>query len=259
MNTVDYVVMAILLIAMGLGWHRGFLKTVLRPICWVLCIYLGYAYYLRTQSLVVSLVISLIGPLVVQFILTAFVEIIQKAGKKDGKKNAISIFDRGLGMCVSGLWMTFLISAAFFMVGMVPFKIPGFEPFRRSIVDSKSYGAFNRVASKQFPRLAKTNEPAAIDFTDPEAVEKFDIEQIQNSKEFKDLMSHPQVEALFQDTAFQDRVRSGQVFGIMEDARVKEILQDPQVMKDFFAFYNRLIQMAPAAGTGSVDSMLMGQ
>ena len=93
MNTVDYVVMAILLIAMGLGWHRGFLKTVLRPICWVLCIYLGYAYYLRTKSLAVSLVISLIGPLVVQFILTAFVEIIQKAGKKDGKKNAISIFE----------------------------------------------------------------------------------------------------------------------------------------------------------------------
>ncbi len=246
MNTVDYIVLAFLVISMGLGWVRGFLRTIIKPVSWLLCLYLGYAYYMRTQSLIISFVISLVGPFVVKFLLTALIEILQKSGKKEGEKTGLSFLSRILGLGMSGVWMAFLIGIVYFMVGIIPFKIPGFEPFRNRIVESRSYIFFSHSVGKQFPRLAKVQQTSTLDFSDPETAKQFDVEKLQSSSEFKNLMEHPQVQSLFQDETFQERIRNGQVMGIMEDKRVKEILQDPQVMKDFFSFYNRLIQMAPA-------------
>ncbi len=254
MNTVDYIVLGILAVSMGIGWFRGFLKTILKPVCWVLCLYLGYAYYMKTQSVIVALGIGIIGPFVIKFLLTAVINIIRKAGKKDGEKEGMSLLSRVLGLCVAGGWMLILIGMAYFMVGIVPFKIPGFEPFRQSIVDSKSYTLFRETVGKSVPRLAKAQEAPPLDFSNPDAVQQLDIEGLQNSTEYKQLMERPQVRALFEDQAFQEKVRNGEVLGLMEDKRIKEILQDPEVMKEFFSFYNRLIQMVPAGAT--VDPMM---
>lgn len=246
MNTVDYVVLGVLAVSMAIGWFRGFFRTILKPVCWVLCLYLGYAYYIKTQSVIVALGIGFIGPFVIKFLLTTVINIISKAGKKDGEKEGISFLSRVLGLCVAGGWMLLLIGMVYFMVGMVPFKIPGFEPFRQSIEDSKSYLLFRETVGKSVPRLAAAPKRPPLDFSNPDAVQQLDIEGLQNSTEYKQLLEHSQVRALFEDAAFQERISNGEVLGLMEDKRIREILKDPEAMKDFFSFYNRLIQTAPA-------------
>ncbi len=232
-NLTDLIVVVFFLYFMYAGWTHGVLKILSAPLAFVISIGLAFVHYQRTHNIVLSLLISLVGPLLLKWLFSFLISLLDKAA--GDKEEGPSVLSRVMGILINSSWNGGLLLLSLFCLALLPFDLQGLKQIKANIRESLSF----HWVTDQIPGY-KELEPATqgvlAGFQDRQAMEQA-VGGLRESEDFQDIMQDPRVKALLEDEEVQNDIKKKDILGLMNHPRFIEIMDDPELIKKFIKIY----------------------
>ena len=251
LNISDLVIILIFLYFFYSGWSRGFLRSLTGPIALILCLFVGYQYYGRTQNIGIALAIMLVGPVVLRWLVFSVLNLMSKA---EGEEVQISTPDRLLGVVVNLAWGGGLLVIFLIVLTMFPLNFLGLNKVQENL--NASYSMQLISSHIPFPRFelvepdtdALAGSQPGVGVPSQAMVER--MEKIKETREFQELMNDPRIRELLEDEAMRVHLQKKNIPEILADPRIKEVLYDPEMIRKFLQVYQQM-QSVQTEGTNT--------
>lgn len=239
-NTTDYVVLGLLAFYAWQGWRRGFLRSVLTPVIFVVSIVLGVVYFRRTNNLLVGFLVGLLGPIVLNFIVSLLLKLLRKA---DDEEEAFSSIDRFLGSAVEVAWGLGILIILAIGVSLAPLESLKLGHVKKDILHSFSYRGLYAVVKTTLPQFTLSAQKQSVGGPSKPA----DTQAVQNSEEYQKLMRDPRIKELLADEETLKQIQEKDLAKLLNNPRIATILQDTQLLKEFLKLNQKMVQ------TGNIE------
>jgi len=176
-----------------------------------------------------ALLMMFLGPFVINFLLVGLINLLVKASDKDGQ---LSMINRFIGSIISVVWAGILVFISIFLFSLIPGDITKLTAARGDVVGSKTYAILKRRFPIQAPRKLTMQK-----FQDTVS-----REDIQESKEYQNLVFDPKVKSLLQDTALLEEMQGKNINEVMDNPKMKDLVQDPALIEKLFRFYQKVVE-----------------
>jgi len=228
MNSIDFVVIIILLAAFANGMAKGFFKTLLGPLALVICLLIAYKIYFTSGNIFLAFAITIFGPFLLKLLLKLLLKSWNKTVNKESKPSPIS---RVCGASFGIFWSSLHIALILLFFAFLPSRIPFFAKIQNNIKNSASYNFVDYCFADTIPFKAFDANAISQSMTDPK---KFN--NISATKEYKALNNDSRVKELQNDPEIAEMVKTKNYTQLMAHPKVQAVMKDEKVVKKFFDF-----------------------
>ncbi|MGE0268490.1 MAG: hypothetical protein AB7S78_08565 [Candidatus Omnitrophota bacterium] len=225
-NSIDIAVLVLFLYYFWRGWKKGLLGSVLGPISLILGCILSYAYFLKTQNVVISLAISLFSPIFLQGTVAILLKI---WSIPTPKKNTLSLTSRLIGSAVSLAWSGGMIIVLILLIMVIPSGFPYAGKTRDVLSETKTYALINYYAHQN----SLQNEPEKM-------------ERLVKTDEFKKVIEDDHFKEIMNDPDIQKYLKEKDIEGLMNDKHAREkmagMLNNRDLVMMLFEFQKKMIE-----------------
>ena len=232
LHTTDYVVFSLLFFYAWQGWRRGFLRSILTPVIFVVSVLLGTLYFRRTNNLFIGFLIGFLGPIVLNVIASLVLGLWRKANQEE---ESFSLVDRLLGSAVELVWggaLLVAIGIGFFLAPLDSLKL-GFV--KDDVVHSLSFHYLSVAIKNKMPQIKPPEKSVAV------SPKPADTQALQNTEEYQKLMSDPRIKELLSDEETLRQIKEKDLAKLLNNPRIATILQDTQLLKEFLQLNQKMM------------------
>lgn len=223
-NGVDITIGILLLIFIFIGWKKGFLRSLIGPICFGIFVVIGIIVYDATENLFRALLTVVLGTLICSFIINLLAFLAQRTVQESdrGKKLVAS---RLLGAAINVSWKSLVLGAVLILLCEVAYIHPRMKDLGTAVEASASYAFVTRYFVYRNPRTRQVVETIAI-LRDPEL-----LAQVKNTPEFRTVYADPKVSGILNDAELRRQIREGEIKNLLQNPRIKDLMQDEELMR----------------------------
>ena len=228
----DYIVLFVLFISFLLGFLNGFFKTVIGPISIILGWIIGVTFYYKTDRLITSLIISIAIPIIIKVLFFFFYR------PKKQRKNAVKKFylvGRLAGGSFSLFWYGSITCLLLVIITLLPIEKNWYKTIKDSVTQSTSYSLINRIAGDKIKEFSQNNTNIFEIFQNEETLEK-----TKDTSEFKDIMNHKKIKALFKDEESVKQLEDKDFASLISNPKIMEIIKDNALIKKFLSLNKKM-------------------
>ena len=132
-----------------------------------------------------------------------------------------------------------------FLLSMMPPNLPGLAVFHNDVVHSLTFAAVSAPLKKRLPFIEKIQKhPQGLTLTLPSPEGPAPLE---TSAAYQELMKDERVKALFSDEETLQQIREQDLPGLFNNPRVFAVMQDRELVAQFFKLYGDMMQDKDAA------------
>jgi len=223
-NVVDMVVAGLLLVFFLIGWIKGFLRSLIGPICFGVFIIIGIIVYDATENLFRALLTVTLGTLISSFIINLTAFLAQKTVDQNerGRKLFLS---RLAGGAINLSWKALVLAAVLILLCELAYIHPKLKNTGTAVEASASYSLITHYFVYRSPRTKQILDTVAI-LRNPEL-----LAAVKSTPEFKRFYDDPKIRSLLQNEKLREQIREGQIKKLLENRQIKDIMQDEALMK----------------------------
>ena len=234
----DLIVVLILLFYAANGWHKGFFRTLLGPLAFLVCFIGGHIYFLKTYNFWVSFFIVVLGP----FLLTIILSIVLNLwNMRLGQKQSPFILSRLLAAAAGAAWGGGFVVLTLTILMMLPFHFPKWEKIRADIAQSYSYEIITKLIKDKIPHLSGI-ESAFEASKDPTK-----LSELQQTPEFQAVYTDPKMKAILTDETIARQIKNKDIPGLLTNPKIIAAWQDPEVAQKILHLQETMTKKAVKA------------
>jgi|SRR3989338_2689605 len=225
LNIVDIFLFCFLLFFLLDGWRKGFLKSVLGPLIFIVCSIGGMIYFDLTQNFVKAILLTTSTSM----FLTIVLLILFNLGKRSVDptyRDYSPLLGRFLGSIVNVFWQGAILFIIVFLIPLAPLQIFGLNKMQSRIQQSFCYSYITAKLS-EVPAVKGVITAFSI-FENPDA-----MQELSSTQEFQNFFSNKKVQLLVNDENFMEKVRRRDMSKILGDPRILDIFGDDYLMDNF--------------------------
>jgi len=206
------------------GAARGFLNSIIFPLCIIATTALSIVYYQLTKELILTLIIGIAGPFLLFFL---FKLIISKALKAVNSEIKPSLLSRLGGALLTLAWGWVFISCTVLLLAVLPCWGKTMTFIHNDVTKSASY-FFAKPWGESFfgPSIKNTK-------TDKGTASENAAKSLANDPRFQILMNDPEI---------QKEIDAHDMVKLMSNPKMieltQQIISDPETMKKVMAIYS---------------------
>lgn len=238
-NGTDLIISFLIVFYAYSGWRKGFFRSILSPISFVICFLFAWLYFKRTHNILISFSISMMGPFLInQFIL--WVLTIERGSQEE--HSPIDLTSRWLGCAVTLMWGLTMSLLVIFLLAISPLKMEPVVFARQNII--KSF-VFSMIAS----RLPKSSFVLAKDDTSstmavPVGGEPPQLadQSLAQTAEYQNLITDQRIKDLFADPEVEQLIKNKDYMKLLQNKNFGRILDDPQLIAKMLQMQSKINQ-----------------
>lgn len=239
LTPIDYAVIGLLTISFLGGWMKGFVRSMLGPVSFAVCMVGGIIYYDISYNIFKSLFFVTLGTIGLTMILNLLF-MFGRANIDPNLKNYVFWGSRVLGSITSVVWKGLIMGIILLLIVLFPAGTSGLELAQKKIKESYSYALFNHYVVSQTP-MAQNILAVLYAFRDPAQRSK-----MSSLREYYLFFEDPRVKAVFNDPEVQAQLQSDDLTTLITNPKVLAILRDDRLM-DSLARLAKKLYAAQAA------------
>ncbi len=230
-STVDIIIsVALLLYAMG-GWHKGALRTLSRPIGFILGIGLGLFYLSISHNLLKSVAIMIFGPIIISFILLKGIALWHQ--RRD-RGMPPSLTSKLIGMSLNFLWGGLTIAIILIFIMLIPSRNPTVTAIQIAIESSYAYSHITETIGNRIPFVSQmhtifnaTQNPSAL-------------KALSQTEEFQQMQKNPKFRHLLANKALSQQLRQQDIVSLLKNPEFRDLLQDKEFVYQLLKLYQKI-------------------
>ena len=236
-NIIDLIICFLIVFYAFSGWRKGFFRSILGPISFVICFLFAWLYFKRTHNILISFTISMIGPFLInQFIL--WVVTIERESRED--RLTIDLTSRWLGCAVTLIWGLTMSLLVVVLLAVSPLKMEPIVFARQNIVKSFVFSLFSSRLPKSSLALATDqSNSATVIQNDGESSGPADQSLVQTA-EYQDLINDARIKDLFADPEVQQLIKDKNYMKLLQNKNFGRILDDPKLIAKMLQLQNKM-------------------
>jgi len=223
-NVVDTVVSILLIIFFLIGWKKGFLRSLIGPICFGIFAIIGIIVYDATDNLFRALTVVVMGTLISSLVINLLAFLAQKTvdPNERGKKLLLS---RLVGGILNLSWKTMILAASLILLCEISYIYPQWRHTGATVEASASYKFITRYFVYRSPRAKQVINTIAI-LRNPDL-----LAEVKNTEEFRAFYDTPKVRNILGDVELRRQIREGEIKNVLENPLIKNMMEDDDLMK----------------------------
>jgi len=241
---VDYVIIALFVFFFYRGWSKGLLGTLLGPISLVIGCIIAYVFYLQTQKFVIALLISIFAPFLINFFCSLLLKAMRKV--KD-EKNRLT-FGQMFGATFNVLWCGSIVILTLVLIVSIPVNAAWLQKIQEQITNSQSYTFVYHLFGENISNSAVNMRKVYSVYEDPER-----IRELQESKEFKQLMNNTKIQEVLKDEELVQNIRDKNFTKVLSNSKMQSLFQDKELLKQFLELHKELLKQSRKSTDSSDD------
>ncbi len=226
MNTTDLIVLGCAALLIWRGASRGFVRSILGPICLILATLLATYYFNSTKNIVISLLIGLFGPMALHFFLSNYLKLWHGMTNPEWKPNPLS---RLSGALLTLIWGLVFIGMTLVLLTLIPPFADGIKQISQNVRSSISYSLIK-------PFIQAT-PPAKTSATTSQSANNNDIAQIANDPRFQEVINDPEIQRAIENNDFAKLMSNPKIMSLTQS-----LMQDPEMIKKLMTMHSQLQQ-----------------
>ncbi len=230
MNITDLIVLGCSVLLIWRGASRGFVRSILGPICLILATLLATYYFNTTKNILIALLIGLFGPMALHFFLSNYLKLWHGMTNPEWKPNPLS---RISGAALTLIWGWVFIGMTLILLTILPNFVDGIKQLNQVVRSSVSYGLI-----KPFIHTESTAKTTA---TPAQSTNNTDIAQIANDPRFQEVINDPDVQQAIAANDFTAMMSNPKIMALTQ-----QLMQDPDMIKKLLSLQGQLQQNTPA-------------
>lgn len=236
-NIVDLILCFLIVYYAYSGWHKGFFRSILGPISFIICFLFAWLYFKRTHNILISFAISMIGPFLInRFVL--WVITIERESRED--RSPLDSMSRWLGGAVTLVWGLIMSLLVVFLLAVNPVKIEPIVFARQNILKSFVFSLLSPKLPKSSLALAteKSNSITAA----PKGEESSELtdQSLAQTAEYQNLMADARIKDLFADPEVEQLIKDKDYMKLLQNKNFGKILDDPQLIAKMLQLQNKM-------------------
>ncbi len=227
MAITDLITLLLSVFLLMRGSSRGFLNSLLGPLCLILASVISILYYQATKDIVISLIIGLIGPLLLVFILKFFIRTLS-----GDIETSSTLLSRLGGALLTLIWGWVFIVLTLFVLTLLPPLGKVTIAMHDDIVRSKSYLLVKPVEKLIFaaqPSNTTANKKASV---------TADAQSLAHDQRFQKVMQDPEIQKAVEERNFAKLMSHPKIMELTQ-----QIMNDPEALKKVLAVYKNQSQL----------------
>jgi uncharacterized membrane protein required for colicin V production len=238
-NVIDLMICFLIVFYAFSGWRKGFFRSILGPVSFVICFLFAWLYFKRTHNILISFTISMIGPFLInQFVL--WVMSIERDSQED--RSPIDLTSRWLGCAVTLLWGLTMSLLVLFLLAISPLKIEPIVFARQNIVKSFVFSILSsRLSRSSFALATDESNSTTAASTGGKSVGLEDNSLVKTA-EYQDLITDQRIKDLFADPEVQQLIKDKDYMKLLQNKNFGMILDDPQLIAKILQMQNKINQ-----------------
>jgi len=233
--TTDIVIGFFLILFIWEGWSNGLLRTLIGPVCVILCCLFASLYFDVTDNIVIAFFIAVAGSVILGIIVSVLFMWWRKSVDKK-YRNAVFPGSRTAGAAISLTWLGGLTIAAFLLFAFLPTSLNAMQKIQQDIDQSRICQWSSDNIFTRMPLSRRIFSVLSI-FKDKER-----LTELTNSIEFKTFLADPKVEAIAQDPRIVQLCENKRIVTLLFHPKITGLLRDSRVMQKL----TRVIKMVYA-------------
>ena len=218
----DLTVSLILLFYAANGWRKGFFRTLLGPLAFLVCFIGGHIYFLKTYNFWISSLIVVLGPFLLTITLSIFLNI---WNRHLDRGLSPFILSRLLAAAAGIVWGGCFVVLGLVILMILPIHFQKWEKIRGDIAHSYSYKMIEKFIKDKIPHL----EGIESAFDASQDSEKFS--ELKQTPEFQAVYTDPKMNAILSDETTARQIKDKDIPGLLTNPKIIAAWQDLEVAK----------------------------
>ena len=221
-SLTDLAVVVVMLFYAVKGWYKGFFRTLLGPLAFLICFIGGHAYFLKSYNFWMGFLIVAVGP----FFLTIILSIILNLWNRHLDRGLPPfILSRFLAATAGMVWGGCFIILTLVIFMILPLHFPKWEAIKTDITDSYSYAIIAKFIKDKIPHLGGIESA----FDASQNSEKW--AELKQTPEFQAVYTDPKMEKILTDAVTTQQIKNKDILGLLTNPKIIAAWQDPKVVQ----------------------------
>ena len=221
----DIIIGFFLIIYLWEGWNSGLLKTLIGPVCAMLCCLLAFLYFDLTDNIIIAFFVAVFGSIILMIVVAVLFTLWRK--KTVDQKYRATFFpgSRVAGATVNLAWLGGITIAAFLFFALIPTSLQKVQKMQKDI---KQSNICEWTSENIFARIPLTRQIFSVlsIFKDRQR-----LDEITESKEFQTFLADPKLEAISQDPDIISLYEKNKIVALLVHPKITGLLGDNRLMQ----------------------------
>ena len=232
-NTIDLIVIVLVLYYLYRGWTKGFVGSLIGPISLLLGAGISYMYFRQSHNMMVAGIISFFCPILIHVTLSVVTNVSTYGHRKPEPSVISSLF----GAVISLGWSGGILVLLMLMINVLPPQLPSIAAIQERLALTKSYQLVNHVTGSFSIYSSMPIQTFMAVLENPEQ-----LAAVQSSAEYQSFVNDDRIKALMSDPEIQSAVEDRNIGKMLADKRMIDLLQDEDLLSKIFAVQGLIIQ-----------------
>lgn len=232
-NTIDLIVIGLVLYYIGRGWLKGFVGSLIGPISLFLGAGISYMFFRQSHNMMISGIIGFFAPILIHITLSVVTNV-TTYGRQKPPPSLISSF---FGAVISTAWSGGILVLMMLMINVLPPQLPTIGRLQEGLSLSKSFQAVNRMTGNFSIYSSMPVQTFMSVLENPEQ-----LAAVQSSDAYQSFVNDDRIRDLMNDPDIRSAVEDRNIAKMMADKRMIDILQDEDMLSKVFAVQRLIIE-----------------
>lgn len=232
-NTIDLIVVVLVLYYIFRGWSKGFVGSLIGPVSLFLGAGISYMYFRQSHNLMIAGIISFFCPILIHITLSVVTNVSTYGHRKSEPSLISSIF----GSLISVGWSGGILVLMMLMINVLPPQLPSVAAIQERLALTKSYQMVNHFTGSFSIYSSMPIQTFMTVLENPEQ-----LAALQSSSEYQSFVSDDRIKALMSDPEIQAAVEDRNIGKMLADKRMIDLLQDEDLVSKIFAVQGLIIE-----------------
>ncbi|HRZ40442.1 MAG TPA: hypothetical protein P5246_05485 [Candidatus Omnitrophota bacterium] len=224
MVTFDTIFLSILAVFFLMGWHLGFLRNLIGPMSFGLCLLFAVINYDLNSNLLHSIAIAVLGTIILSFTINLTIMISRHTVSKK-YRSYVFWGSRLLGGALSVLWRGTITAGLVLLIMTLPNDAFQLKDIQANIELSKTYSHIQTYLVPRFPILQNTFTTLSV-FSHPEQ-----FTMVDDSPQYADFFNNPHVKDILSDPEIANDIRNNNIKNLITNKKIQALLKDQKSLK----------------------------
>ena len=155
-NTIDYLVIALVIFFLFRGYHRALFKSLLEPICFLLCLTFGIINFDLNSNFFHSTQIAILGFFGLSITAYLILWILKKSTVEKEYQNKVFLLSGLSGSIIHAYWRSLILSILLSLIMLSSGHNETISSIQLNIIESRSYHFMNKHILKKITPVKNT-------------------------------------------------------------------------------------------------------
>ncbi len=223
MLLLDKIIIAILFFFFLSGWLRGFLKSMIGPVSFLLCFISAVIFYDLNRNILMAVLIATVGTIALAITFNVLLALGLSTVHKEFRGKTF-LLSRLLGSLINIFWQGNIFFVFIIIFSTLPINNQKFESIQKQITESKIVSFYYEKVVNRDNRI-KAVLASFLAIKDPNQ-----MQLISNTKEFTNFYNHAKVQKFLNDPQVIDALAAKDSVALLSNPALKELVIDDDAM-----------------------------